>query len=57
MEESITQNTESVTVAERLAVIIIFGCLAGYCAYVGNIEAATGFSSTIAVYFLSRTGT
>jgi len=48
---------EQVTVAERVCVILIFGLLAGYCAYQGNIEAATGFSSVIAVYFLSRQGT
>ena len=47
---------EKVSIAERVAVIFIFGILAGYSLYTGNIEAATGFASTIAVYFLSRTG-
>lgn len=48
---------ETVTVAERVAVILIFGTLALFCLYKNNFEAAAGFASTIAVYFLSRQGT
>jgi len=55
-EQEITEK-EKVSVAERVVVIIIFGALAGFSMYKGNFEAASGFASTIAVYFLSRTGT
>lgn len=49
-------NTEKVTIAERVVVLIIFGALAGFSAYSGNQEAAAGYASTIAVYFLARQG-
>uniref|UniRef100_A0A6M3LC64 Holin n=1 Tax=viral metagenome TaxID=1070528 RepID=A0A6M3LC64_9ZZZZ len=41
---------------ERFAVLIIFGILSGWMAYKGNSEAAAGFATVIATYFLSRTG-
>ncbi len=41
---------------ERFSVLIIFGSLMLVMAYKGNFEAATAFGSTIATYFLSRTG-
>ena len=57
MVELTDTGKETVTVAERVAVITIFGALSLFCAYKGNFEAASGFASTIAVYFLSRQGT
>ncbi len=51
------KEKEPVTIAERVAVIIIFGAMAIFCLYKDNFEAAAGFASTIAVYFLSRQGT
>ena len=41
---------------EKFAVILIFGGLAGFMAYRGNIEAMTAFATTLATYFLSRQG-
>lgn len=41
---------------ERFAVLIIFGSLAGWMAFKGNSEAAAGFATVIATYFLARTG-
>ncbi len=41
---------------ERMAILVIFGVLASYMAYKGNTEAAIGFATTIATYFLSRQG-
>ena len=41
---------------ERFAVLIVFGVLAAWMAVKNNPEAATGFATVIATYFLSRTG-
>jgi hypothetical protein len=41
---------------ERFAILLIFGGLALYMALNKNTEAAIGFATTIATYFLSRTG-
>jgi|GEM_PF-4671526 len=51
------EQEKAVTYTEKFAVIIIFGLLAGYSLVkLNNVEAASGFASTIAVYFLSREG-
>lgn len=41
---------------ERMAILMTFAMLAAYMAYIGNTEAAIGFATTIATYFLSRQG-
>ena len=41
---------------EKYTVLIVFSALAFYMAMKGNIEAAAGFATTIATYFLSRQG-
>ena len=53
-DEKIVQK---VTVAEKLVVLAVFGTLAVYSLVkLENIEAASGFASTVAVYYLSRDG-
>lgn len=42
---------------EKIMVIAIFGGLAFLMAWNGNVEAASGYATTIAAYFLSRSGT
>ncbi len=41
---------------ERFAVLLIFGTIAIWMAMKGNAEAATGFATVIATYFMSRQG-
>jgi len=41
---------------ERLGVMLIFGLLTLFMAYNGNNEAAAGYASTLAMYFLARQG-
>jgi hypothetical protein len=47
---------DKATMTERLAIIGIFGALAMLAFWKGDIQTATGFATTIGVYFLSRKG-
>lgn len=41
---------------ERFAILIVFGGMTVYMAYVGNTEAMMASAGSIATYFLSRNG-
>uniref|UniRef100_A0A6H2A1J7 Uncharacterized protein n=1 Tax=viral metagenome TaxID=1070528 RepID=A0A6H2A1J7_9ZZZZ len=52
-----TDEKIKVTLAEKLVVLVIFGTLAVYSLVkLEDIVAASGFASTVAVYYLSRDG-
>lgn len=52
------EETTKPTMMEKMVVLGIFGTLAIYSLVVlENVEAAAGFATSIAVYYLSREGT